>query len=374
MIKSWPLLQSIVWPKENIGEVIGTLVGYEHDFLILLKKDNKFRLQYLADMDENNACLRYIVVEIDKMRLRGLLTSCYPLNDCISNRPIAIMDYNYNADEYIFYQSDGVAIPLECHPEQNLVLPAIHERFIQLAMGFVPSNCCIIVGGEAVSNNSISFADYSKLLSSIQRASNECLGTENLKNISYNPNLRVEAQQAASFAIQIIAEDIQAADLLGSKINEFSELFTNGSKEAIYDVLDKMPTSLAKALFSLYGLTMSGGLEILYKLGKHYCYLDGSRSHLIRSNINDARYVRNEEVVAHGYLVGANLKTNYFYFEEIDNGSRYRGKLSEEFSALNGKLTIDEETIWRATFIATTEFNFAKISQKYLLTKLEEPR
>jgi hypothetical protein len=376
MYFKWPKLQSSMVDNISIKEYIATLIEHNGPLLYITKNSHTFFLNYMIDEDEEKQTRRFLHVPISHMKLRALVTQGIPLRDCLQAENLYIYDLDRDSGVVIAAQIEYQNIDDDALPNAKEYLPQLSDEIIDVVFGFKSDDVCFILSGRSLENHSMSFDKLSKFLIGTQQIATEATNfycEQNTLEIPSEIELRVTAPQAASFAINTRVMNDVVLDAISTIIPEYTERLLTQNSRSIYSLLDTVPVSFAQSLFEYYKLTLRNHYESIIKIKNKSFYLNIDRVKQIKKNVNDAKYIREEVVNATGYLVGGNIKTNYFYFIDKESKITYRGRISEDYSSThNSSLTLSDTKIRRAKFNLSTKFRFGKFEQIYELLELSD--
>lgn len=375
MIFSWGNEQTIFKDDISYKNNIGTLLKHDIDILFISRSSKSYYLNFLIDEDEEKKFYRYLYIPISEMKLRALVTGGVTLYECLNIEEVIVYDLYHNFELFRCFCTKFDSIDEEALPEKEEFLPPISESIINKLFKFDTGELCFILSGNKVSNHTISFDKLSKFLIASQKLASDSTYfycEENSINKPSSVELLVQAQNAASFAVTTIAKDSVTVTALEETMSTYThKLLTLDTKE-IYELLDNIPIYFAKSLFAFYNVVLSNKYESIVKTKKKSFYLNTEKIRQIKSRVNDAKYIREEPVeTKKGYLVGANIKTRYFYFIDDETGESFRGKISEDYEEEFHKITLDDKKIRIAHFKKLVEFKFNDFVQSYELIDLK---
>lgn len=375
MYFSWPKLQTLITDNIQIDNLIVILIQHDEALLFVTKNDGKYFLNYLIDEDETQR--RYLYVPISHMSLRALVTQGISLFECLKSENLFIYDLNNNSEISFAAIVNFDSISEDALPEPYELLPELTQSIIDKIFNFESTDLCFILSGENLNNHSIPFEKLSKFLLNAQKVSSEATSYYCMQHgfgIPSETELRVTTHQAASFAINTYVRDNVILDAINEVIPTFTQKLLSSNPTQMYDLLDSIPTSFAQSIFAYYNTILSNKYESIIKIKNQSFYLNTNRILRIKENVNNANYIREEIINSKGYLVGGNIKTNYFYFVDKENGITYKGRISEEYLSVHRSksLFLSDQKIQKAKFRLSIEFKFSKFNQFYELLELSD--
>lgn len=375
MYFSWPKLQTLITDNIQIDNLIVTLIQHNEPLLFVTKNNSKYFLNYLIDEDEVQR--RFLYVPISHMSLRALVTRGISLFECLKSENLFLYDLNINSQISFTANVDFDDISEDALPAPYELLPELSQNVIEILFDFESTDLCFILSGENLDNHTMSFDKLSKFLLNAQKVSSEATNYYCLQhsfNIPFDTELRVTTHQAASFAINTYVKDDVILDAINEVIPTFTQKLLTSNSTQMYNLLDSIPTSFAQSLFTYFNTILSNKYESIIKIKNQSFYLNTSRILRIKENVNNANYIREETINSIGYLVGGNIKTNYFYFVDKENGITYKGRISEEYSSVHESksLFLSDQKIQKAKFRLSIEFKFSKFNQFYELLELSD--
>lgn len=370
----WPPFQYLLPGNFTIGEIIYTLLEHEIPILYVSTKNNELFLNYFIDEDDDNSLDRFINVPISKMKLRALVTGGVDLLSCLQCEQLYLYDVNWSGEVSFSTKVEFSKIPDEALPTEGVVLPEFSEEFIDEIFGFTSGELCFIVSDNST-ENTISFDKLSKFLSSTQklalRSTIYYCDDYEIDSSNINTELQVVAHKAASFAIVSKVKDPIVLESIYSTFSKLTIAFLNYENDEIYDLLDRLPVKLAESIFEYYKQILENDYSSIIKIKNKSLYLDSSQAKTIKLKVNSSSYIRKETVYVTGYLLGVNVKTSYYYFEEKKNGIPYRGKFDPDYLNSHNSFTVNSETLWKAKIEHCTEFKFSRFITTHTLKNLE---
>lgn len=375
MYFNWPKLRPSLTDAININERVVTLIEHDEPLLFVTKKENIYFLNYLIDEDEDKDIRRFLHVKISHMQLRALVTQGITLYNCLNTDNLYIYDLDYLSNiilsvEVKFEQLDKEALPISSE-----YLPELSESVIETLFGFEASDLCFILSGSNVENHSMSFDKMSKYLNGAQKIASEAAifycETKTLQP-PVDMELRVLAPKSASFAINTYVKENIILEAINELLPKYTQLFSTSNSAEIYNILDEIPTSFAKSLFSYFNIIMSNKFESIIKIKNKSFYINAEQVKLIKNNVNNAKYIREEPINSTGYLIGGNLKTDHFYFIDKETQVTYKGKISENYSSSHETLILSDKKIRKAKFMLSTKYKFSSFVEEYELLELTE--
>lgn len=374
---SWPSYRRIIPGIFSPGNHLITFIEHEIPLLFLTVSDSSLHLNYSIDEDEETDTIRYLHVPITKMQSRALATAGLSLYYCLEAENIHIYDVNLDGEISLTAELDFSEIPSDALPPKDEKIPPLSEKAIKDFLGFDTGDLCFLLENEETQNNTLSFDKLSKFLNVTQKLASESTSyfceKSNTSAVTVDSELRVVASKAASFAIVTTTKNEIVKDAISELIPEITNLFLNNSPEQLFNYLDSLPQTLILSFFNYCKQILNNKYESIITHKKGSLYLNHSDVDTLKNNVNNANYSRTEDFEAIGYLVGANLKTNYFYFEDIERNLFYKGYMSTEFAATHTSLTLSESMItWKAKFNVKTEFKFSNFKHSYELVSLDE--
>lgn len=376
MFFNWPKLQSIAPYNIDVSNnIVITLIEHNGPLLFITKEENRYYLNYLIDESENEEERRFLHLPISHMKLRALVTQGITLYECLKSENIYIYDLNLKS-EIIFYSKIKFEdLDLKALPIDDELLPKLSEDAINKVFGFKSEPLCFILSNDSTKDHTMAFEKLSKYLENIQKVASETTSfycdTNNIK-MPYDTELRVTTYQAASFAINANSSNKLMITAIQDVLPKYTNMLLKSNHKEIYDLLDSIPTNFAKSLFSYFNLILNNKYETIIKVDNRSVYLNSGWVKEIKKNVNAANYIREEFINATGYLIGGNIKTNYFYFIAKEDEQTYRGRLSEEYTATHPNLTLSETSLREAKFKLSIEFKFNSFEKKYELLELSE--
>lgn len=371
----WPKMQKLVFNPTFSDEVLEyVLIEHEVDMLFVSKDKGTYYINYLIDEDIELHVLRYLCFEVSKMEVRALVTRGVSLYECMEDKAMFIYDVD-SSDERAWYPITFKKIPIEALPEKNALLPPMDDKIVKDIYGFSLGEVCIIIDTNGEDNNLLPFSKLSKLLDCSQAVADaattyycEEYGAE---RSSISSVIQAEALQAASFAVLAKVSNEEVKKSISEILPRITLGLINKTQQQVYEILDHMPEVLARSFFEYYKFVLKNKVESIFYVDSKSFYLNEHRASKIKKNVNSANYVRESTENIKGYLVGANVKTGSFYFENQARTERIRGKVAEEFLDTHASITIDESTLWSAKITKHTEFRFSNFKQSFTLHGLE---
>jgi len=372
----WPLLQTSL-VDINIDENHIVLIEDEIPLLYLTKNLNQYYVHYLIDEDDDLEKRRYLYFPISTMKIRALITNGISLFDCLKSDYLLIYDLGKENNLLFKATIKYEYIEREALPDYDSYLPPISDNIIDILFGKDNNKELVfILEGDNVKQHTIPFNDLSTYLVRTQQVVTDSASyyyEENDIGTPINSELRVISTNAASFAINTNAIDKNLLKAIEEIIPKYTEIFINSDKQAIYDMLDILPTKLSQSLFDYYKFILKNDYESIIKIKSKSLYLNQDYVKIIKANINGADYIREESITAIGYLVGGNINTKAFYFINKENNKAIQGHFSKDYSDTHpSTLTLDNKKIWKAKFKLSIEYKFSDFKKTYELLELEE--
>ena len=372
----WPLLQSVL-TDINIELDYDVLIEVDIPLLYITKSFNQYFLHYLIDEDRDLEKFRYLYIPISKMKIRALVTNGITLFNCINTNNLYIYDLDLEDNILFTARIEYNEIDFKALPKKDSLLPPLSQGIIDKLYG-VENNkeLVFILEGDKVNHHTIPFNDLSTYLNRTQQVVTDSASyyyDENNMGVPINSELRVISTNAASFAINTNAIDKNILKAIEEIIPKYTEIFINSDKEAIYDILDILPTKLSQSLFDYYKFILKNDYESIIKIKTKSLYLNKDYVKIIKANINGADYTREESITAIGYLVGGNINTKSFYFINKEDNKAIQGHFSKDYIDTHpSTLTLDNKKIWKAKFKLSIEYKFSDFKKTYELLELEE--
>lgn len=370
----WPLLQSVL-TEINLTMDYDVLIEHDIPLLYITKSFNQYYLHYLIDEDDDLKKRRYLYLPISTMKIRALVTNGISLLNCLESDNLLIYDLDLEDNILLKARIEYNDIDIDALPKNNITLPPLSEAIIEKLYGHKNNDKLVfILEGEKVNNHSIPFTELSSYLSKTQQmvidsSSFYCEENGIIKPI--NAELNVIATQVASFAINTHTMDEDVLNAIQEIIPKYTKEFINFNKEEIYNILDTLPTKLSQSLFSYYKFILKNNYESIIKVKDTSLYLNKDFAKKIKMNINNAEYIRKESITATGYLLGANIKTNSFYFENIKDLTTIKGHFSKDYiNTHTSTLILSDKQLWEAKFQLSIEYKFSEFKKTYELLEL----
>ncbi|CAK8723293.1 MAG: hypothetical protein CDV28_10397 [Candidatus Electronema aureum] len=355
------------------GKHFLTLMEYEFPLLFISSAEESLYLNYFIDEDECGI-IRYLHVPISIMKIRALASGGIALYDCINAENIHIYDLNQDGNVSFVAELDFSNIPTDALPPKEEKIPALSKDIINSVLyGFDPGELCFILSSKTTSKHTLSFNKLSNFLKTTQnlvsklplynKAVDRCITSDDYE-------LSAVALKAASFAVTATTENESAKNAISTYIPEITNLFLKSSPDDIRRYFDLIPKELILAFFEYYKEILSNKYEFILQHKSGSMYLNYSDVEKIKRNVNNANYSKKEYLEKEGYLIGANLNTNSFYFEDIEKNI-YKGKMSSDFLTSRSEVTLSKITC-NASFKIETEMKFSKFTHFYELLKIDE--
>lgn len=354
------------------GKHFLTLMEYEFPLLFVSSAEENLYLNYFIDEDDSGI-IRYLHVPISIMQVRALASGGLALYDCINTKDVHIYDVNQNGSISFVAELDFFSIPAEALPPEEEKIPALSKDIINSRLyDFDPGELCFILSSKDTLKNTLSFNKLSSFLKTTQdlvsklplyKATPNCATSDDYE-------LSAVALKAASFAVTATTENESAKNAISIYIPEITNLFSKSSSDEIRSHLASIPKELISALFQYYKEILNNKYESILQHKSGSMYLSYSDVEKIKRNVNNANYSKTEYIEKEGYLIGANLNTNYFYFEDTGKNI-YKGKMSPDFISSRSEVTMSK-IIYRASFKIEIEMKFSKFTHYYELLKIEE--
>lgn len=377
MYFNWPRLQSSLTDAISINNHLVTLIEHDGPLLFVTTNTNKdtYFLNYLIDEDEDKDIRRFLHIQISHMKLRALVTQGITLYDCLNTNNLYIFDLDYSSEIILSAEINFEMLDKEALPASNELLPELSKNIVEALFGFESSDLCFILSGSNVEHHSMSFDKLSKYLNGAQKITSETVvfycETNNLQQ-PIDTELRVTSHKAASFAINTYVKDNIVLEALINTLPKYTEMFLTLNSTEIYNILDEIPTSFAKSLFSYFNIINNNKFESIIKIKNKSFYLDREKIKLIKENIDNAKYIREEHINSTGYLIGGNIKTEHFYFIDKDTNETFRGHISEDYSSSHTTLTLSDTQLRKAKFKLSIKYKFNSFVQEYELLELTD--
>jgi hypothetical protein len=375
MYFKWPKMQSTIVDSISIETHVVTLIEHNGPLLYVTKHSSLFFLNYLIDEDEEKLIRRFLHIPISHMKLRALVTQGVSLFNCLQSDILYIYDLDKTSDVLLTAQINFQDIDETALPIANEYLPELSNDIINKLFGFESEELCFILSGKNLENHSMSFEKLSKFLINSQQIATEATNFYcEQKELQFPPitDLRVTTHKAASFAINTRAENSIVLDALSKILPEYTHRLMTLNSSEIYNLLDTLPVNFARSLFEYYKLTLRNHYESIIKIRNKSFYLNTDSVKTIKKNVNDAKYIREEILHITGFLIGGNVKTNYFYFIDKELNIVYRGRISDDYSSNHADLILSDKKVRKATIKLSTNFKFSKFVQIYELQELSE--
>ncbi len=373
----WPLLQSVLTDNINIELDYNVLIESDIPLLYITKDFNQYFLHYLIDEDYDLKKFRYLYIPISKMKIRALVTNGITLFKCINTDNLYIYDLDLDDKIVLTAKIEYNDIDLEALPQQDTLLPPMSQEIIDKLYGVENNRDLVfILEGDKVKRHTIPFNDLSTYLNRTQQVVTDSTSyyyEENNIQTPLNSELRVLSTNAASFAINTKAIDENILKAIEEIIPKYTEVFINSNNEVIYDILDTLPIKLTQSLFDYYKFILKNDYESIIKIKTKSLYLNKDYVKIIKANVNAADYIREETLTKVGYLVGANIQTNSFYFLTLEDNKSIQGHFSQEYIDMHGStLILDKQKKWKAKFKSSIEYKFSDFKKTYELLELEK--
>ena len=373
---NWPPLQTSL-SDINIDENRIVLIEDEIPLLYLTKNLKQYYVHYLIDEDDDLEKRRYLYFPISTMKIRALITNGISLFDCLKSDYLLIYDLGKGNNLLFKATIKYESIVKEALPDYDSYLPPISDNIIDVLFGNDNNKELVfILEGDNVKKHTIPFNDLSTYLVRTQQVVTDSASyyyKENDIGTPINSELRVISTNAASFAINTNAIDKNLLKAIEEIIPKYTEIFINSDKQAIYEILDILPTKLSQSLFDYYKFILKNDYESIIKIKSKSLYLNKDYVKIIKANINGADYIREESITAIGHLVGGNINTKAFYFIDKENNKVIQGRFSKGYSDTHPlTLTLDNKIIWKAKFKLSIEYKFSDFKKTYKLLELEE--
>lgn len=369
----WSPSQSIVM---DINLDAGYEVLIEHDIplLYITKEFKQYYLHYM--IDKNGDIRRYLYLPISKMKLRALVTNGISLYESLMQENLYLYDLDIDDNVLFVKPIKHSDIINDALPKNDIFLPKMPDSIIDSLFGTENNKELVfILEGKQVQQHSIPFNDLSTYLSRTQQVisdSSSYYYEENNINIPINSELRVITTNAASFSIHANAIDKNLLTAIQEIIPKYTEKFIKSDIQVIHEILDILPTRLSQSLFNYYKFIFKNDYESIIKIKDKSLYLNKEYIKKIKLNINNAEYIRKESIAGEGYLLGANIKTNSFYFVDKEGLKTIKGHFSKAYLDTHpSTLTLSDEKLWKAKFQLSIEYNFSEFKKNYELLELE---
>ena len=368
---NWQNYHQIIPSCFSAGKHFLTLIEHEFPLLFVSSKKECFYLNYFIDED-GYGIVRYLHVPISKMQIRVLASGDIALRDCLNSEKVQIYDIYQDGNVSFAAKINFSDIPSDALPPEGENIPALSIDVISKLYGFNPGELCFVLSSKETENHTLSFNKLSNFLKSTQSlvAKLPLYNKENNRTSSDDYELRAVALEAASFAIKASTENEKAKNAISVYIPEITNFFSKSTSEAIRDYLDILPKELSLAFFEYYKEILNNKYEFILQHNKGAMYLNYHDIEKIKRNIDNANYSKIEFLEKEGYLIGANLNTNAFYFEDTEKNI-YRGKMSDHFISSRSEVTLSK-TACRASFKIEIQMKFSKFTHFHELLEIKE--
>ncbi len=372
MIFEWPSYRQKI--SFSPGVKFLTLMEYNFPLLFISKINEEFYLNYFID-DDDEWKIRYLHAPISMMKIRALASGSLALYECLNTENIHIYDIQDDGAVLFAAELNFSEIPVDALPPKEETIPPLSNDKIKELYGFELGDLCFVLSNSDTEKHTLSFSKLSNFLKATQNIVSKLPLYNKYSNSLSNADdyeLRAVALQAASFAITATTESECAKRVVATYLPEMVRIFSKNPPEIIYSYLHEMPKELIFSFFEYCKEILNNKYEFILKHSKGFMYMNHSVAEQIKINVNNANCSKTEEVEVAGYLIGANLNNNSFYFEDI-NSNIYKGKMSKQFAESHSEVKLSKIAC-KALLRSEIEIKFSKFTNSYELLKLEDTK